>query len=135
MYALDRWHTTTNVTQVTYQNIFSFSSRSRLVIPYAFSLIASLPFLFLGFRSLQRNGLPAIDGGFVQPLVTTAGSTRLRKIAAEGSGRPHDVPTRLKEARIRYGCLDEDGKEGLSQRVGFGLEDEVVGRRAKGLEC
>jgi len=124
MYALDWWHTTTNVTQVEYQNIFSFSSRSRLIVPYAFSLLATLPFLFLGFRALRQNGEPAVDGGFIQPLVTTAGSLRLRDIAAEGSGRPHDVPESVKEARIRYGHLPAHGAEGLR---GFGLEDEVVG--------
>jgi hypothetical protein len=77
MYALHMWHTTTNVTQTTYHKIFSFSSRPRLITPYAISLLATLSLLFLGFRSLRLDGVPAVDGGFIQPLVTIAVSTGL----------------------------------------------------------
>lgn len=45
MYTLDWWHSRTNTTQTSYQNVFSFSSRPRLVVPYAASLLAALPFL------------------------------------------------------------------------------------------
>ena len=127
MYAFDWWHTTTNVTQVAHQNVFSFSSRPRLIVPYAFSLLATIPFLFLGFRSLRLNGMPAVHGGFIQPLVTTAGITRLRKIAAVGSNRPHDVPERVKQTKIRFGYLAEHGSGRMTGEPTFGMEDEIVG--------
>jgi hypothetical protein len=83
--------------------------------------------LFLDFRSLRLNGVPVVEGGFIQPLVTAAVSTRLREDATEGSDRPYDVLDSVKTARMRYGCLDEGGV----MRTGFGLEDEVVGMKAR----
>lgn len=76
--------------------------------------------------SLRRNGVAAKDGGFIQSLVTTAQSMKLREIAADGSERPHDVLGDIKQTRIRYGNL---GGEGLLRRFGFGVEDEVIGYR------
>lgn len=60
MYALNWWTTTANVTRSTNYNTFSFSSRARLIVTYAASLLLALPFLFLGLRALQINGAPAI---------------------------------------------------------------------------
>jgi hypothetical protein len=125
MYTLDWWHTTANVTQNLNYNTFSFSSRPRLIIPYAASLLLSLPLLFLGFRALRLNGAPAIDTSFMQTLVTTTGSARLREIAAKGSETPYDVPESVKETRIRFGYMLETNGEEVVRRATFGLEDEV----------
>ncbi|KAF1911485.1 hypothetical protein BDU57DRAFT_105750 [Ampelomyces quisqualis] len=120
MYTFKWWYTTANVTTTTYRNIFSFSSRPRLVIPYVVSLLLTLPFLIMGVRAMQLNGVPASDPGFIQTLVSTAGSARLRAVATRGSEE-------LGKARIRYGSvLDEQGVA----REGFGLEDEVVSEKA-----
>jgi hypothetical protein len=125
MYTLGWWYTTANVTRSLNYNTFSFSSRPRLIIPYAASLLLSLPFLFLGFRALQLNGAPAMDTSFLQTLVTTTGSTRLREMAAAGSEAPHDVPESVKETRIRFGYMLERNGEDVVKRSTFGLEDEV----------
>jgi hypothetical protein len=125
MYTFNWWHTTANVTQSLNYNTFSFSSRPRLIIPYAASLLLALPFLFLGFRALQLNGAPAVDTSFLQTLVTTTGSTRLREIAAAGSETPYDVPESVKETRIRFGYMLEANGEEVVRRLTFGLEDEV----------
>jgi hypothetical protein len=125
MYTLGWWHTTANVTQSLNYNTFSFSSRPRLIIPYAASLLLSLPFLFLGFRALQLNGAPAMDTSFLQTLVTTTGSARLCEIAAAGSETPYDVPESIKETRIRFGYMFETNGEDVVRRSTFGLEDEV----------
>lgn len=120
MYTFKWWYTTANVTTTTYRNIFSFSSRPRLVIPYVASLLLTLPLLIMGVRAMKLNGVPASDPGFIQTLVSTAGSARLRAVATRGSEE-------LGQARIRYGSiLDEQGVA----REGFGLEDEVVSEKA-----
>jgi hypothetical protein len=95
MYTLDWWYTTANITRSLNYNTFSFSSRPRLIIPYAASLLLSLPFLFLGFRALQLNGAPAMDTSFLQTLVTTTGY-----------------------------MLERNGED-VVKRSTFGLEDEV----------
>jgi hypothetical protein len=125
MYAFDRWHTTTNVTRTTNYNTFEFSSRPRLIVPYAASLLLTLPFLFLGLRALQLNGAPAIETSFLQTLVTTTGSARLREIAAASSEQPYDVSESVKETRIRFGYMLETKGEEVVRRSTFGLEDEV----------
>jgi hypothetical protein len=128
------WNTTTNVKQTNYDNYFSFSSKSRLIIPYACSVIAILPFLFLGYISMHLNGVPAITGGFVQTLMTTTGSNALRDAAAAGClGRDQNIPKKLKDMEVIYGELIEDRKEGRLRRATFGLKDEIVALRKGGL--
>jgi hypothetical protein len=129
MYAFDWWHTTTNVTRTTNHNIFSFSSHPRLIVPYTASLLLTFPFLFLGLRALQLNGASGINTSFLQTLVTTTGSARLREIAATGSEKPHDVPESVKETRIRFGYMLEMNGEEVVRRSTFGLEDEVESMR------
>ncbi|KAH7410524.1 hypothetical protein DE146DRAFT_361332 [Phaeosphaeria sp. MPI-PUGE-AT-0046c] len=131
MYALDMWNATTYVRKTTNHNVFTFSSRPRLLIPYGISLLVTLPFLIIGFRSLRLNGMPAVDGGFIQPLVTTAISSRLRDIAVEGSHKPYNAPESLKTARIQYGYLEKHEMSGVRECTGFGLEGEVVSLRAQ----
>jgi hypothetical protein len=132
MYALNWWNTTANVTRSTDYNTFSFSSRPRLIFPYAASLLLAIPFLFLGLRALQLNGAPAIDTSFLQALVTTTGSARLREIAAAGSETPYDVPESVKKTRIRFGYLLEANGEQVVRRSTFGLEDEIQDLRDEG---
>ena len=121
------WNTTTNVTHTNYQNAFSFTPRI-LVLTYACCLIAVLPFLLLGYHSLQSNGVPAISGGFVQTLMTTTGSESLRDAAAAGClGGQRNLPRKLKDMEIIYGELrtDDESPKGRVKRAAFGLESEI----------
>ena len=128
IYALDtQWPVNTPVTQTTMQNVFHFSSRARVIVPYAACLLAALPALALGLYSLRRNGVPATEGGFLQLLVTMTGSERLREEAAAGClGGAHNVPVSLKKLKIRYGEVVGGDREGMVRRAAFGLEDEIV---------
>ena len=69
-----------------------------------------MPFLYMGLASLRRNSVSAIDGGFLQILMTTMGSKDLEKAAAAryliGN---KNVPEGLKKMRIRFGELVGDG--------------------------
>lgn len=128
------WNTTTNVTQTNYNNIFSFSSKPRLIVPYACSLAAILPFLILGYSSMRLNGVPAISGGFVQTLMTTTGSSALRDAAAAGClGGKQNIPRKLNDMEVVYGELIEDKKRGGVKRATFGVKDEIVALKKGGL--
>lgn len=75
----------------------------RLLVPYVASLLLNFPILVIGIRATRLNGVSASDPGFIQTLVSTAGSERLREIAKKGSGE-------LRGTRSRYGyTLDERG--------------------------
>lgn len=131
MYTYDEWKTRTTVTMTMYSNIYSFSSIYNLVIPYITCLILALPFLLLGAYSLHKNGVPAIDGGFLQVLTTTTGSKRLEVAAARGClGGDENMPKELLEMKIRFGELIGDEEESV-KRAGFGTEDEVVPLRRR----
>jgi hypothetical protein len=121
------WQTTTQVTQTSYENIFSFSSRPRLIVPYACSLGAVLPFLILGYISMRMNAVPAMSGGFVQTLMTTTGSATLRDAAAVGClGGEQNTPKSLKNMEIMYGELVEDRQGSEVRRATSGIKEEII---------
>jgi hypothetical protein len=84
MYSMPFWSMDSQATTSGFRNVYSFSRPMNLVLPYALSLLLSIPLLLIGVLSLWRNGVPAADGGFVQLLMTTTGSQALREAAAGG---------------------------------------------------
>jgi hypothetical protein len=125
MYAFDRWHTTTNMTQSSEYNMFSFSSRRRLIIPYVASLVLSLPFLCMGLMAMRANGEPGTDtASFMQALVAAAGSERLRCVLAGCREGAWDVPKSVREMRIGYGEVSARVDGEVRMRRTFGIEDE-----------
>jgi hypothetical protein len=128
MYTLNWWSTPTNVTQTLRQNIFSFSSRPRLVVPYAASLLLSIPFLVMGLRTLRLNGTPFAEPGFVQTLVETAMSEELRSLVTKESNGDREKNEDLKEAKIRYGRVSATGHG----RKTIALESEIAEIAATG---
>jgi hypothetical protein len=124
-YPLSYWNATVNATTATNRNIYSFSRPLNLILPYALSLLASLPFLIIGYLSLQRNGVAALSDSFLQLLVTMTRSEQLDRIAQPCSlGGDEQVTEELKHTRIMFGELV--GGDGVVRRVGFGLEEETV---------
>lgn len=131
--------TVTTVSTWSSNNFYTFSHPVNLYAPYGVSLLLTLPFLVLGIVSLWRNGVPAMDGSFLQMLMTTTASKKLHAKAAGGClGGENNVPEGLKKERILFGELGraegdadllaagvkEEG--GVVRRAGFGLEDEVM---------
>lgn len=126
------WNTTTNVTINTASTIYRFSKPLNLFAPYGLTLVFSLPFIILGLWALNENGVSAIDGGFIQLLTTTAGSSTLRKEAVKSClGGHKNTPKRLLNMKLRFGQLknkskyDIEGKRWIG-RAGFGTEDEII---------
>ena len=124
---LGYWNTSVPISSTNYFNVYSFANPKQLIIPYFACLLLSTPFLLLGLFSLHRNGVSAIQGGFLQMLTTTIGSDTLREAAAGSSlGGEENVPEELKRLKIRYGELIKSGADGDVRRAGFGTKDEVI---------
>ncbi|KAE8448782.1 hypothetical protein EG329_008784 [Mollisiaceae sp. DMI_Dod_QoI] len=126
------WTTEVNTTTSTFRNVYSFSDKLNLLLPYYLSLIISLPLLAIGGACLHSNGVSAIDGGFLQILMTTSNSKALHEVASDGAlGGQENVPEELKELKVRYGELvgGEEKLKAVRMRAGFGVEDEVVSIR------
>ncbi|KAF2670593.1 hypothetical protein BT63DRAFT_424523 [Microthyrium microscopicum] len=133
MFAMDQSNTTVEAQTWEPVNVYKFEPRLNLIIPYFLCLAVAIPFLFLGMVSLNRNGVSAMDGGFLQILMTTTGSKSLEKAAAAGClGGRENIPKELLDMKIRFGELVEaDGHgvgdtTGVVRRAGFGTEDETI---------
>lgn len=127
------WNTTTNVSIDSSTTIYRFSKPENLLLPYGLSLLVAFPFILLGFWALKENGVSAIDGGFIQLISTSAGSSALRKEAVKGClGGEENIPQSLKDLEIRFGDMrnkskyevGENGRE--VRKAGFGTQSEIL---------
>jgi hypothetical protein len=102
-----------NGTSTRVFNVYRFEKRLSFYVPYGLCLLFTLPVLVVGLLALHHNGVTAIDGGFVQLLMTTTGRTELEDIAAQGClGGEENVPKELKKLRVRFGeMITGDGDE------------------------
>lgn len=93
MNSFNSWKTEVNTTTSTFRNVYSFSNRLNLLLPYYLSLIVALPLLVIGGVCLHHNGVSATDGGFLQILTTTSNSRALHDAASIGAlGGEENVP-------------------------------------------
>lgn len=130
--AYGHWNTTTNVTIDSIVAVYSLSSPLSIILPYGLSLLFAFPCIILGLWALQKNGVAAIDGGFIQLISTSMGSAALEREALNGClGGPENISSRLKNLKIRFGelksggSMDRHGDRGI-RRAGFGTEDEIL---------
>jgi hypothetical protein len=133
MYGFGQWNTTVaaNVTEIT--TVYVFKVRRNLIVPYFLTLFVAILFLILGIISMHQNGVSAMDGGFLQILMTTTGSMTINKAAAGGClGGRENVPKQLLNLKVRFGELIEKdnsnagGQTSQVRRAGFGTEEEVI---------
>lgn len=130
---LNVWKARANVTEERLVGTYRFSRPLNLILPYSITLLCSLPCIVLGFIALYSNGVPAIDGGFVQLLTTTRGSPTLDNACAGGSlGGENNMPRGLMEVEVQYGELVPQARKGNGEcastlrRAGFGTKTEVL---------
>ncbi|KAF2819631.1 hypothetical protein CC86DRAFT_430414, partial [Ophiobolus disseminans] len=94
-------------------NVYHFEKRLSFYLPYGLSLLFALPILVLGLLALRYNGVAAIDGGFVQILMTTTGRTELEEAAIKGClGGEENIPKELKKLKVRFGEMHTDDQRG-----------------------
>jgi hypothetical protein len=115
MQAYGSWSTGVSATKDTAVNVYSFSASLNLIISYFLTLVLSISFIILGGLVLYWNGVSAMDGGFMQIIITSTGSAILDKAAAGGClGGNESMPQELKDLRIRFGefiCRDNECQE------------------------
>ena len=83
--------------------------------------MCTLPIIVLGILALRHNGVSAIDGGFLQVLMTTAtGRTKMEVAAAQGClGSHENVPEALKKLKVRFGELNVIDRASMSAKAGI----------------
>ncbi|KAJ8108732.1 hypothetical protein OPT61_g7964 [Boeremia exigua] len=105
--SLNLWYESVNGTETRVFNVYTFQRQLNFFLPYGLCLLFTLPIIAIGLVSLQQNGASAIDGGFLQILMTAAtGQTQIEKVAARGcSGGYENVPDELRNLKVRFGEL------------------------------
>ncbi|PHH87090.1 hypothetical protein CDD83_9324 [Cordyceps sp. RAO-2017] len=128
-----RWQSPVDINKTTWVTSYSFSRPENLILPYTIAILCSLPLIALGLLALYSNGVPAIDGGVFQLLMTTRGSRMIDELAARGSlGGEENIPPELKKLEVQYGrlpasrvgCRTTEGH--IGPIAGFGATIEVV---------
>lgn len=82
--SLNIHHEMVNRTLTHVFNVYRFNNKLSFYLPYGLCLLCTLPVLVVSLLALYQNGVTAIDGGFVQLLMTTTGRTELEDMAAKG---------------------------------------------------
>jgi hypothetical protein len=109
-------------------NVYHFNNRLSFYLPYGLCLLFTIPVLVVGLLALQHNGVTAIDGGFVQLLMTTTGRTRIEDAAGAGCmGGEENVPKDLLKMKVRFGEMLEGNV--LSRSEDMDMKHEEQERR------
>lgn len=86
--------------------VYQFRGKVSFYLAYGLPLLLTIPVVVLGLAALQHNGVSAIEGGFVQLLMTTTGYSELHNVAAKGCmGGQENVPKDLMKLKVRFGEL------------------------------
>jgi hypothetical protein len=111
--SLNYWYNSVNGTTDKHFNLYQFTNKTNFFLPYGLTLLFAIPIIALGIMALHENGVSAIDGGFVQLLVTTTGRTELERHATKAClGGYENFSKELKELKVRFGELLTDGDGG-----------------------
>jgi hypothetical protein len=104
---LDTWHDVVDGMDTRVFNVYHFQRYLNFFLPYGLCLLFTLPIVAMGLLALRHNGVSAIDGGFLQILMTAAtGRTEVELAAQKSSlGGYESVPNDLKKLKVRFGEL------------------------------
>ncbi|KAF2125621.1 hypothetical protein P153DRAFT_359973 [Dothidotthia symphoricarpi CBS 119687] len=104
--SLNTWYDVVHGSSTKVMNVYHFERKLSFYLPYGLCLLLTLPVLAVGLLALRHNGVSAIDGGFVQILMTTTGHTELDRVAMKGClGGEKNIPKELEMLKIRFGEL------------------------------
>jgi len=81
----------------------------------------------ISLRALHMyGGVTAIDGGFLQVLMTTTGDTAINRAVGGGCvGGSENAPKELTEMKVRFGTFAKDG-DNCVRKTGFGTIEETT---------
>jgi hypothetical protein len=134
-----RWYTKVDQNRTTTVNVYTLSRPLNLILPYTTMLVSALGVLLLGAWALNRNGVVAADGGFLQVLTTTRGCEEVDRVARSCClGSEDNWSSELKKLKVRFGELDSPswaemdiggrlhGRETEEPKLaGFGIDGKV----------
>ncbi|KAF2668702.1 hypothetical protein BT63DRAFT_456342 [Microthyrium microscopicum] len=127
MFQRNQWKTNVLANVTTTINIYSFGKGMNLLLPYFLALAVAVPFLILGTISLYKNEVSAVDGGFLQTIMTTTKSQKLHDAAAGGClGGLENVPQELLNLKVKFGELTSVRSDNGVRRAGLSTEDEII---------
>jgi hypothetical protein len=69
--SLNKWHGLVIGTETRPFNIYRFENKLNFFLPYGLSLLLTIPIIGIGLIAIRDNRVTAIDGGFLQILMTT----------------------------------------------------------------
>jgi hypothetical protein len=115
--SLNLWHGIVNGSVSRTYTVYRFDHRISFYLPCGLCLLFSLPIVVFGMLALRSNGVSAIDGGFVQILMTAAtGNTAVEQAARTSCfGGPENIPEELKKLKVRFGELISAGMVDASE--------------------
>lgn len=114
--ALNKRFRVVNGTEMRTFNVYQFKNRLAFFIPYGLSIGLGIPIIALGLLSfyIHNQGVSAINGGFLQLLMTTTGRTGLEDVVIKHfatMGGYENVSDELKTVEVRFGELIEVGAD------------------------
>ncbi|CAO2657831.1 Nn.00g070910.m01.CDS01 [Neocucurbitaria sp. VM-36] len=135
--SLNLWYGLVNGTTSRTLNTYKFEHRLSFYLPYGLCLGFTLPIVLIGLLALHHNGVSAIDGGFLQVLMTTTGNTELRKLATKACiGGEENIPKELKKLKVQFGeLLVRDTMQNDSASVFGGDDDRSTEGVTTGRDC
>jgi hypothetical protein len=124
--SLNTWYGHVSGTETRPFNIYRFENKVNFFLAYGLSLLLAMPFIGIGLLAIRDNGVTAIDGGFLQILMTTTGRTKLEAAAVKGCvGCEENIPLELINLKIRLGELVVN-KEALEEEKIADLEGDTT---------
>jgi hypothetical protein len=120
--SLGTWKKDVPVTTTIYRNMYQFSYRNSLILPYSICLGVAIIFAIIALWSLHQNGILAADGGFLQVMIATRGDTQMERLVLEhGNSAVEGISKELGSLKVRFGELVIQEK-----RMGFGTVNETL---------
>jgi len=106
MLSLDIWNESIPVTSTNFRNTYVFSSQLSFFLPYGLRLGFASVYAIIGIRALIINGVPAVDGGFLQIMMATRGRTEMEDIiVAKMANGPSGLSEETLNIKVRFGEL------------------------------
>lgn len=101
---LNMWSDITNFKIKVYRNTYHFSRPLNLVLPCVLCLGFGLVILVFGLFAMHENGMPVADGGFIQVMMATRGSTEVEPLVRkQGLVSTSAISKEPKNLKIRHG--------------------------------
>ncbi|KAL5114499.1 hypothetical protein ACEQ8H_007642 [Pleosporales sp. CAS-2024a] len=93
-------------------NVYRFEHPLTFFLPYCLALELAIPTIALGLIALyvHNHGVSAMNGGFLQLLMTTTGRTEMEQVITRGSGTlggEESVSKELQDLEVRFGELKD----------------------------